>query len=106
MPWLDWVPAAVDAYYAGQEQGAAIADVLFGDVNPSGKLPITFPRGNSQVPVANPVHQAHKRYRAQRGCLRRLPRLSHYGLDPLFPLAMASRTPSSPTTTSGSAHMP
>jgi beta-glucosidase len=48
MPWLRQVPAVVDAFYAGQEQGNAIADVLFGDVNPSGKLPVTFPRDESQ----------------------------------------------------------
>ncbi len=43
-PWLEHVPAVVQAWYAGMEGGRALASVLFGDVNPSGKLPCTFPR--------------------------------------------------------------
>ncbi|MEZ0164714.1 glycoside hydrolase family 3 protein [Kineococcus sp. LSe6-4] len=51
MPWLNSVPAVVEAWYGGQQQGKTVASVLFGDVNPSGKLPVTFP-ADEQQPVA------------------------------------------------------
>jgi beta-glucosidase len=50
MPWLDKVPALVEAWYPGQEDGNAVANVLFGLRNPSGKLPMTF--GNSEREAA------------------------------------------------------
>ena len=43
MPWIKDIPSVVEAWYGGTEAGNAIASVLFGDVNPSGKLPFTFP---------------------------------------------------------------
>ncbi|KAM5522692.1 glycosyl hydrolase family 3 N terminal domain-containing protein [Fusarium oxysporum f. sp. phaseoli] len=44
MPWIDDAKAVCHAWYGGNETGYAIADVLFGDVNPAGKLPLTIPR--------------------------------------------------------------
>jgi beta-glucosidase len=47
----DTVPAILECFYLGQEGGTAVAEALFGDVNPGGKLPISFPRHVGQVPV-------------------------------------------------------
>ncbi|MBA3943736.1 MAG: glycoside hydrolase family 3 C-terminal domain-containing protein [Herpetosiphonaceae bacterium] len=52
--WQQSATAILDAWYPGQEQGNAIADVLFGDVNPAGKLPVTFPVSEDQTPVSSP----------------------------------------------------
>jgi beta-glucosidase len=55
MPWLDKVPAILEAWYPGEEDGNAVAAVLFGDVNPSGKLPLTFPKRLSDTPGTAPA---------------------------------------------------
>lgn len=47
----DNIPAIIEAWHLGVETGNALADVLFGDVNPSGKLPVTFPRNVGQIPI-------------------------------------------------------
>jgi len=52
VPWIaEHVPAIMEAWLPGEEGGAAVAEVLFGDANPGGKLPITFPRSVGQVPI-------------------------------------------------------
>ncbi|WP_309672175.1 glycoside hydrolase family 3 N-terminal domain-containing protein [Gemmatimonas sp.] len=56
MPWLDRVDAVLDVWYPGQDGGHAVADVLFGAVSPGGRLPLTFPMHEGQVPL----HYAHK----------------------------------------------
>ncbi len=49
--WVNRVNAIVEAWYPGEEGGNAIAEVLFGDYNPGGKLPITFPKTTGQLPL-------------------------------------------------------
>ena len=50
MPWLGQVNAVLEAWYPGQSGGPAIANLLFGAANPSGKLPVTFPASDAQLP--------------------------------------------------------
>jgi beta-glucosidase len=88
-PWASNVAAVVQSYFGGQEQGAALARVLFGDVDPSGKLPYTMARGESQyaeIGVDNPVateanldvHYREGRFLGYRG-------FDRVGLTPQFP---------------------
>ena len=52
IPWIDKnIPAVLETWYLGTEAGNAVADVLFGDYNPTGKLPMTFPHDVGQVPI-------------------------------------------------------
>ncbi len=55
LPWLDEVGAAVMAWYPGQEFGSALADVLLGEAEPGGRLPVTFPRSLEQGPTTGIV---------------------------------------------------
>ena len=66
MPWAQDVPAIVMAWYPGMEGGRAIARVLFGEVNPGGKLPITFPR----VLADSPAHSDPRRFPGDRNEVR------------------------------------
>lgn len=53
IPWLaDNAPALLEAWYPGTEGGDAVADILFGKVDPSGKLPMSFPRNVGQIPIS------------------------------------------------------
>jgi beta-glucosidase len=50
MPWLDKTAAVIEAWYPGARGGQAIASVIFGETNPSGRLPVTFPMNEEQLP--------------------------------------------------------
>ena len=56
MPWLDQVPSVLQSYFGGQEEGNALASILFGDEDPSGHLPVSYPQSEDQLPpgVLNP----------------------------------------------------
>jgi beta-glucosidase len=49
--WIDQVPSVIQAWYGGMEAGRALANIIFGDINPSGKLPITFPKTLKDSPA-------------------------------------------------------
>lgn len=55
MPWLSSVPAVLEAWYPGEEDGDAVANILFGDSYPQGRLPISFPVRNEDTLARNPV---------------------------------------------------
>ena len=87
LPWLDQIPAVLECWYGGQEVGNALADVLFGDVTPSGKLPVTFPRNESEMPVSSPEQysRTEKVARFSEGLCVGYRGYDQLGIEPLFP---------------------
>jgi len=64
MPWAKQnVPAILQAWYGGQAGGTAIADVLFGDYNPGGRLPVTFYKSVDDLPSFTNYNMRHRTYR-------------------------------------------
>jgi len=86
-PWLDEVPSVLQAWYAGMEGGHALARVLFGEVNPSGKLPLTFPKKLEDSPAhaldAYPGKDATVQYKE--GILVGYRWFDTKDIEPLFP---------------------
>ncbi|NVM54337.1 MAG: glycoside hydrolase family 3 C-terminal domain-containing protein [Candidatus Helarchaeota archaeon] len=85
--WIENVSAVVEAWYAGSEGGNAIADILFGDVNPSGKLPLTFPKKLSD----SPAHKSPQTYPGdekvyyEEGIFVGYRHFDQHDIEPLFP---------------------
>jgi Beta-glucosidase-related glycosidases len=85
--WLDRVPALVEAWYPGQEGGSALAEILFGDVNPSGRLPVTFERRWEDNPVHDSYYppQGTKKVVYKEGVFVGYRGYEHTGTKALFP---------------------
>lgn len=84
MPWLDNVQGVLEAWYPGVQGGQAIADVLFGDVNPSGKLPMTFPQRDTDLPQRLVSH-TDLNVNYDEGLLMGYRWYDAKGIKPLFP---------------------
>ncbi|HET9279518.1 MAG TPA: glycoside hydrolase family 3 C-terminal domain-containing protein, partial [Flavitalea sp.] len=68
IPWENEnIPAIINAWYGGQSAGTAIADVLFGDYNPAGRLPVTFYKGDNDLPGFSDYSMNNRTYRYFKG---------------------------------------
>jgi beta-glucosidase len=87
MPWLSQVPAVLEAWYPGEEDGNAVADVLVGNANPSGRLPLTFPARASDMPANTTAQWPGTGGRAiySEGLQVGYRHYDQAGLTPLFP---------------------
>ncbi|KAI1821813.1 glycoside hydrolase family 3 protein [Xylaria intraflava] len=85
MPWADEVPAIIQAWYQGQEAGNALADVLFGRSNPSGKLPSTFPRKLEDTPAYHNWPGENRRVLYGEGLYIGYRHYDRVNVEPLFP---------------------
>ena len=86
--WLERVPAVIQTWYAGQEGGTALAEILLGDVNPSGRLPVTFERRREDNPTQAsyyPAAAGTKRVEYTEGIFVGYRGYEKTGVKPLFP---------------------
>lgn len=83
--WISRIPAVVYAWYGGQETGHAIGDVLFGAVNPSGKLPVTFPKAFADSPAYSHYPGENLRVEYAEGIYVGYRGFDKHGIEPLFP---------------------
>ena len=85
--WLNKVPALLHAWYPGQEGGNALAKVLFGDVDPSGKLPVTFEANQNDNPPfeSYPSDDGGESVHYDEGIFVGYRGYDHLGIEPIFP---------------------
>lgn len=83
--WLDDVPAVLEALYPGQEGGTALAEILFGDVNPSGRLPMTFPKRFEDSPVYGTYPGEKQVAEYKEGIFVGYRHFDEQDVEPLFP---------------------
>jgi len=83
--WMDKVPAIVEAFYPGQEGGRALAEVLLGDVNPSGKLPTTFPKRWEDSPAYGTYPGEKQVAHYREGIFVGYRHFDKNNIEPLFP---------------------
>jgi beta-glucosidase len=83
--WLDAVPAVVESWFPGQEGGTAVAEVLTGAVNPSGKLPVTFPKAWEDCPAFSTYPGTNRETNYAEGVFVGYRHFDAKGIEPLFP---------------------
>ncbi|KAJ2929628.1 hypothetical protein H1R20_g7478, partial [Candolleomyces eurysporus] len=84
LPWADEVPSIVHAWYLGNPTGASIADVLFGNRNPAGKLSLTFPQAEEHVPSFGHFHTENGKIRYAEDIFVGYKHYLHRKIKPLF----------------------
>ncbi len=87
--WIDKVPSIIEAWYPGMEGGNTLADIIFGDINPSGKLPITFPKKLSDSPAhsssSDRTYPGSDKVYYDEDILVGYRWFDYHNIDPLFP---------------------
>lgn len=93
LPWLDLVSSVVWAPYGGNETGRAVGDIIFGHQSPSGRLPITFPRRDADVPAMHGVSFGSQAGTVDysEGCFVGYRWYNARGIEPEFPFGHVRR---------------
>ncbi len=85
MPWIDKVAGVVYAWYGGNECGNSIADIVYGNVNPSGRLPLSFPKTEKDIAANLNYKSARTKIHYEEGIWVGYKHFNARGIEPLFP---------------------